>query len=310
MADRIPPELFEKMLVSLTGPFVKSTINLNGEVKHVLSRWSLTCRYWAKHCRPYLFRRLALRSREDAMAFCQIIRSTVDGTPVGTHVRELMLHMKWSDPPWVQLIWLSTSATVVPSLWFIGANISSAVSLETRSSTRHALHFGTPKSYPTSSIRARRYVHWVIQGLHLEAFRDVIAIVTSTGADHLTFNRMLRWADTDTLTPTSAISSVLSKPRRRIRLNMVRIINCTPEWPFLLLFLTIRPGATLMRGIETRPVFVSAATAPTLLAIAIVLLDDYSSQVRSHSTERKYVATSQIKSNTSEHRCQDAHPMS
>ncbi|KAK7434573.1 hypothetical protein VKT23_018934 [Stygiomarasmius scandens] len=87
----LPPELLKHVLDELTSDFKfesqeATTLPTGQKQQHVasdgshfrrarqhLGNYSLTCRYWANECRPLMFNRLTLRSRDDLITLMSFV---------------------------------------------------------------------------------------------------------------------------------------------------------------------------------------------------------------------------------------------
>lgn len=85
------------------GPIESLRISIS---KPQLGTCSLVCRYWAKLCRPHMFRTLRLRSRDDLYRFVQFTDAPSLVTPsLADCVRFIKVkHTSHSTEPWLHLI--------------------------------------------------------------------------------------------------------------------------------------------------------------------------------------------------------------
>lgn len=288
MAKRLPPEVLDHIIKCFISPFLGAfDTPPNAEDKRALGRWSLTCRHWARTCRPWLFQILSIRSKEDIHVLFDIARSTADGSkPIGHYVDRLTLCWQQSpseSPPWIHLIHLSDTKSLLPSLFLIDVDIGSTSSgdepLEFRS-----IQSGLPRSYPGRwPIRTGAEIH----NLYFHTFHDLIPALDSVNVGYITLDGV-SWKDEADITFSHIPASAFSM-RPRIQTSHVLSIvmtACTASWPSLWYILTVRPPhARRSPSRRLQPVFVHHTEMPTLLALARVLWDDCKC-IRCHNESR------------------------
>ena len=270
MAEHLPPELFEHILSCLTDPLDDEPVRIT-ENKRTLSRWSLTCRYWARHCRPYLFWKLALRSREDALAFCQFVKSSTDGTPIGHYVWQLALYQQCPTPsmPWMHLILLSMPSSLLPHLEWRCICLGSDEPVDSVSIIC-PIQYGLPTSHPNLCLPPLAF--GVLQNIRVNAFEDLTRILCSIPA-HMLELRGLSWKNGSHSLPDIS-SSFFSAVRRSttFRCTGFNIVGCTAAWPFMLFFLAVGPPPRIRKGL--RPVFLDPDELSVVLMLARLVMDD------------------------------------
>lgn len=108
----LPPELLDIILrytgTDRNGRYMSSYHTPSWEMKRSLSAFSLVCRYWARHCRSNIFRRITLRSAEDVTTFVSILdcMPVSDVTPVYELIEQLSVSQRstYEKPPWLYLV--------------------------------------------------------------------------------------------------------------------------------------------------------------------------------------------------------------
>lgn len=270
MSERLPPELFERILTCLTDPLDDEPVRIT-ENKHTLSRWSLTCRFWARHCRPYLYWKLMLRSREDALAFCQFVKSSTDGTPIGHYVWQLSLHQQCPTVsiPWIHLILLSVSRSLLPHLERQCIYLGPDEPVDS-TTTAYPIQYGLPTSYPNPRLPSLAF--GTLQNIRCHAFKEFARILCSIPA-HMLELRGLSWSDGLSLfpdVPSSFRTAVRLSPN--FRCTGFNISDCTAAWPFMLFCLSAGPPPRVRKGL--RPVFLDPDELPVVLMLTRLVMDD------------------------------------
>ncbi|KIP02261.1 hypothetical protein PHLGIDRAFT_130828 [Phlebiopsis gigantea 11061_1 CR5-6] len=119
-AANLPGELVELVLKSLCSydPAVDNRWKASS-FDSSLGRCSLTCRHWATHIRPVLFRKVDILSEDEARAFAFFVRSSVAiPRPLRMVIRKIELSVyKTSDfRPWMYYIWALLRDIELPNL--------------------------------------------------------------------------------------------------------------------------------------------------------------------------------------------------
>ena len=109
MRPELPAELIEEILGWLTerGP---AGLRLT---KRQLSSCSLTCKYWARRCRPLLFISITLATRDDALTLLEFMHRPSCYAAAWTET--LHLHQREPSYPWTHLIYMR-AAQDLPNL--------------------------------------------------------------------------------------------------------------------------------------------------------------------------------------------------
>ena len=99
-------------------------IDREKDFKTVISRFSLTCKRWSLTLRPYLFRRIALKAREDFPFLLSIVRSPLSGWLAGclACIEIIVAKMGPHRPRFSSTFWrdLRENFPATKTLWFEG----------------------------------------------------------------------------------------------------------------------------------------------------------------------------------------------
>lgn len=119
LAESTPLEIFDNILSHVISPPTSGADGMVVGARRLLSLCSCVCRYWAQTCRPWLLRRITLRSAHDLRSFIALldappIRNLPPfATLVEAVVNEVDLRPFYSsDPGWLHHIAL----TLIPKL--------------------------------------------------------------------------------------------------------------------------------------------------------------------------------------------------
>ncbi len=141
--------------------------------KHELASCSLTCRYWARQCRPSIFGRIKLLSRVDVLtllSFLELPRSNI-----APHIRYVSLEHKESCEPYEP--WLHLFVALVHKL---GPHVRWDLTLiditsPPRPQSLRSIYRGLPRPLPSpSSLVALQLTNY-----HLRTFTNLIVLVAS-----------------------------------------------------------------------------------------------------------------------------------
>ena len=101
-AAEIPEELFEHILQLVHDDYSSAD---DQEKKRHLSLLGRICRYWARLCRPNLFRSITLRNPDDVKHFREILDApaVLGLQPVASMVVAVKAKVAHKDPPWIHL---------------------------------------------------------------------------------------------------------------------------------------------------------------------------------------------------------------
>ncbi|KIP03934.1 hypothetical protein PHLGIDRAFT_15538 [Phlebiopsis gigantea 11061_1 CR5-6] len=271
MADRIPPELFENILHHLPGEV--NARNPWRSRKRILGTCSLTCRYWAAYIRPFIFAKLALKSREDMSSFLAVMKGskpTFFEVAISKYVKELYLLQTVPSDPWIPLLLNFTPKTDLPNLTQINVLTSCELSAESdmnTTSTRSIYYQDLPVALPAAHIwRLSRHS---ITSIHFRTFKDALAVITSFDSAR-TDCVGITWAQPAALLPESPPASVRTAPRWAGGDKIIRVLGCAAVWPFVWALVTTRRVAG---PAACRPLFVEGAQLPTVLRLVRCLAD-------------------------------------
>ena len=290
IAHRIPPELFERILLRLephelqTSPSWTMWVEGEGpkkQLKRYLGQCSLVCRYWAKHSRRRIFENIALRTPEDAIQLLEFAKVTAAGMSIGMYTSSLDLHVTLASPPWIHLVVNGIPSSVFPKMRGFMLVISGGAFNSESSDDPKSLQvaprncsYGLPRSLPPT----KRPVSLTLEDMHFNTFDDLVSFVDSLMATkpalrtgQTNFNR-ISWLDNSSLSP-DATPRAFNGMRRRWRklFPIVAASECTAAWPLLWLVVTTeRPRKTSNQS----PLFVDGAEVHRLAGLTQTIMDD------------------------------------
>ena len=167
-ASDIPEELFERILWHACG----GRRLPEGETRRYVSVLCLVCRYWSRQCRLLLFRRITLRSHDDATRFGDILNAPAvhNEQPTAGMIWYLTAKPDSSDRPWLHLV----SFRFLPKLY----NLTSFSTVPLHGSTKplRTLYPSLPRSLPMRHIRGHQLC---LHGLHFPTGRVLSRLLSS-----------------------------------------------------------------------------------------------------------------------------------
>ncbi|KAI0088173.1 hypothetical protein BDY19DRAFT_994099 [Irpex rosettiformis] len=223
----LPPELIT---------YVVDWVTRSDLTKHELGLCSLTCRYWARRCRPLVFQKLKLESPDDARTLLEYVHRP--GSDIAVWMKSLILVQKEPSYPWTHLIYLRFSAKI-PQLVEITHILQGPKHdpSETQRPRRiHSLHPSIPKSLPSLYNRCSR-AH--LDGLHLRSFSNFIHLVGTLNACTSLWCTDVSWFEQAEPTRRIALRAGKRRIMRDILLN-----NCTDVWVYTWLCVATDPRKT------------------------------------------------------------------
>lgn len=251
MAKRIPPELFERIIWHLNAEYNKLMEPLemvspwdkeSSNMKQHLGLCSLTCKYWANNIRPYMFARLALRSRSDALFFIELLKATYSHTTnIRFHLTRLHLQMTLplSEAPWIHLVLLHICRLQERDRVHIFLDITGASTADL--SPRSILQ-GLPRPLPPTCMW--RIDTLTLENLRFTRFEDLLPFVACLRSNYIAL-KSVSWAPSAPgVTPVLPWTSP-SAARDKIWFNKARravhMDGCTSIAPLLCFFTTTLP---------------------------------------------------------------------
>ena len=137
-----------------------------------LAQCSLTCRYWAAHIRPVIFRRVTLRSEKMVRAFTALFRSpiAVPG-PLGGSVRYLEIKIDNTGRPWLFHVWALLRDGMLPNIERIDMSIDGANSQDSRRNDA-LLDIGLPRRLP--SARPIQLDNLTLHNLQFSSYKALV----------------------------------------------------------------------------------------------------------------------------------------
>lgn len=288
-AHRIPPELFKRIIYHLapvslveTACWYHWTVDVlsKKQLKHHLALCSLVCRYWAKHCRAYIFEHLELRTSEDANILLQFSKTSTLGMSIQNYVVSVVLRVAVPSSPWVHLIVNTLPRGAFPKLkgytFMISGEQPASDSTQPKTAlpAPRSIFYGLPRSLP----QTRRAVSLTLASMHFASFTHLVTFLDSLVATKppLRSGEMdlsdVSWADDAALRP-SETPSVFRGARRRWQERFPTVLarRCIASWPLVWLLVAAerpRPSPNHL------PPFVQPADLHSFLALVKLVIDD------------------------------------
>ena len=240
--------------------------------KKELSACSLTCKYWAKHLRRYIFRAITVRSREDWSTFVEFATSNIVKPNIGKFVEYFTLHQTVPSRPWVHLALICRPKGIFPSLHRLNVESQGASAMGAAPNsplTLRSVYQDIPGSFPPLSADIAKFS---LVNIHFSSFEDIMATVDSVACTTI-YCQQLSWSNSDVLIP-SYLPAAFSKVRRwRTSAKEVHIQQCAAYWPFLWMVVTTRP-----RGLHIKksPLFVNPGELHRVFSLVQLACDNCS----------------------------------
>ena len=201
---------------------------------------SLTCRHWAAHIRPAIFKRIILTSREMACTLPALVHSSVDvPAPLRETVRQLDIEMDNRSRPWLFYVWALLRDGVLPNIEQINLSIKGVYDMwgpyAARKKSEVFLDIGLPRTLPSAHpIR--------LKTLRLENLRfySHASLLRSFGLHSpSTINcEDIQWSNEN---PVVGPGGRVPLRANLHRLETVTVDECKAVWPFILSLLTTHP---------------------------------------------------------------------
>lgn len=187
----IPPELFDNVLAHLTEQRIHGRAD-----KPLLARCALVCRYWAAKCQPFIFDKLALRVREDAVQLLALMRtegSAVSKLVTGVYVREA-LEVGGTGAPWLHLVSaIGDHAHQGLSEYSIKLRGPGPGPGQRTTTRLRSIHHGLPRSLPAHFSRLIGKL--VLLDLNFAALADLAHLVWELPALWRLFCERVTWSE-------------------------------------------------------------------------------------------------------------------
>lgn len=266
--------------------------------KRELGACSLVCWYWARRIRGDIFGRLALRSRDDVLAFTALITSTFwhadSGFRIVMHVWHLQLEQDIHSLPWIHLVLHCLPHRLLPNM---KDGFCDTITVLLKGSTGESqgsgglvkdltkycappsIYHGLPRRLPLTPSTLQRVD---ITNTTFRSFNDFISFVSGIAAWSLQCSSV-RPLDAELL-DTRILPNILhTKPRQTPR--YVGIRNCTPIWPFFWTVTTCRlPLNQSWRRRHIPAVYFVPSELANMAALIKCLFDDCKCILCSHQT--------------------------
>lgn len=274
MADRTPPELFERLLWHLNGsPRSETTTNQRLVLsKRELSTCCLTCKYWAAHLRRRIFVTVTIRSREDWVTFVHFATSTVFKPSIGVYVEYLTLQQTVPSEPWIHIPLICMPNGLTPSLYRLHVEtkgISSGEERDLNPLTLRSVYQDIPGRFPPLSAQI---CNFYLTNIHFRSFEDIMATVDSADCKVVHCKELL-WSDKSALTQLYSPVAFGKVRRWKTSAKEVHIHQCPAYWPFLWILVTTRPRHL---HVKQKPLFVQPTELQRILSLLQFVCDDCS----------------------------------
>lgn len=205
--------------------------------KRELGRCSLVCHHWATMCRPYIFRRLTIRSREDTQAFLALVRGSEDKRDSVFHyvdhvVLEEDIGVQNRQPPWAYLLFLSEIPPILVTLKIKAASPNATFTVSSV----------LPKTIPSTVMRCRDVE---VEDCRCESFADIAMFLGALNTFMLASAtcRNVTWEDSSGLEPFLPPPPVNKASRGIPYKGQILVKQCADAWPFVWLFFTTHRGS-------------------------------------------------------------------
>ncbi|PSR90698.1 hypothetical protein PHLCEN_2v4847 [Hermanssonia centrifuga] len=140
--------------------------------KHELASCSLTCRYWARQCRPSIFGRIKLLSRADVLTLLSFLESPRSN--IAPHIRYVSVEQKESREPYEP--WIHLFVALVHKLPHVRWDLTLIdITSPPRPQSLRSIYRGLPRPLPSPSS----LVALQITNYHLRAFTHLVRLVAS-----------------------------------------------------------------------------------------------------------------------------------
>ena len=204
----------------------------DGPFEPLLARCSLTCRHWAVHIRPHIFRRVHLTSEKRVRAFSALARSSVVvPAPLRETVRHLVIEMDNISRPWLYHAWALSSSNLLPKVeetyLFVISKADSDERLLTgspvsRRKSEVLLDIGLPRKLPSTRPLVLHTLY-----LHNLWFRSRASFFRSFDLHSPSTVRCteVRWPDESPVVPAGRL--------KLHRLEAICTKECTAVMPFI-----------------------------------------------------------------------------
>lgn len=279
---QLPIELVHRIgwVLGGTDLFVVQAIHPDNlrQTKHELGACSLTCKYWAARIRPLIFTKLAIRSREDALAFIHLCHSATPGTSVGAFVKFLTLNQSAAECSWVHHILVIQPKDLIPNITEIDLHIRlddapDAVD-DSEQPTLRSPYPGIPRPFPSGACR-----HLIglldFTNVRVRRFEDTICLTDLPEIGIVTFQTLKCAAESDAAAPLG-VAGTLRRKKRRTPIAGTSVRGAAKAWPYVALAVTTRLSA---QGSSNKPLFVNTMELPRIASIVIQAIDNCSCTV-------------------------------
>lgn len=208
-----------------------------GRVRSMLARrdilrCSLTCRYWASHIRPDIFRVLRLGTYADASTLVTLLQSTGPSPNIGLWTTSLCLTQRPTERSWIHLLLPHIGPK---GLFASPLTICLHEEGDTTATplTRLLCYHDLPRTIPSVRQVSKRKLNLIeLKNQTFRTFRHLFAIMNIEGCQRLLCKDII-WNDAEPLSVFDTPASVSrGRPRRTVDGDIV-VSNCREAWPFI-----------------------------------------------------------------------------
>lgn len=226
LASSYPGHSLPAEVISMVVDHLIAHYTASPQAKRNMGLCSLTCWYWARRCRPLLFRELRLSCREDAVTLLDLARKG----GIRTWIRFLVLLQKEPSCPWTHNIYIQFQ-DVIPDLLEITHILEwQATDTPRTASNTRSLHPSVPRSLPAAFYRCN---HVQLVNLHLRSPSNLFDL-----AGKLNMCTSLHCKDISWSATPGPIDHRSSRGGRRYLMREVTLENCSDLWLYTWLCVT------------------------------------------------------------------------
>lgn len=196
------------------------------ESKRTLSKCSLTCRFWASRCRPWIFERTTLRSPEDLHTLLSF------PTTIRLYITDLFLEETEPCIPWTHIAYTCVRRQDFSPTVRLYHNLNGACTATSIQILR-SLHQSLPKRIPNL---IEDCFPLCIRNYRLQEFTDLVQLVRKLSRArwwNIEFSNVSWIKQPDILPP--ALST-----KNRAMCDRLEIRECVERWPFVWLCISTR----------------------------------------------------------------------
>ncbi len=225
-AEDLPPELFKTIVDSLVAPtsiadVVRKRFPLDKACKHALGEISLTCRYFATRCRPFIFQVVSLRSRDDILTLRFFIESPL--SKIRAYIRRINVQHDQDKPgaPWIHLLQVSLTQSLLRTP-HVEVKLADTACSPIQRKLR-TIYIGLPRPLPPPTFQIALLT---LSNYKLASLRELQRLVVGLPTLRKLFCENLSWGNTLLEAPIPIPPGTL----RRCQLRSVTMKRCQEHW--------------------------------------------------------------------------------